>query len=367
NYVYNLTDHLGNVRVSYAWDDVNSKLKTVNEDHYYPFGLQHKGYNKPPVDITIRERERVEIGVGIGNTSGSANYKYRYNGKELQDELNLNIYAYGWRDYDPAIGRFSKIDRFADKYYSISPYAYAANNPVRFMDVKGDSLWIEYKGNKILYENGNLRNQDGTAYTGKGVKIAKDGSVKLKGFLKNAVGALDKLNSKDVGNSIVDQLQGSSENYTIVRSSRGNYYNSGTNEVGFDPSARNSAPDQKGNTGRPTFVGLGHELGHGVDDDSGTLDRTVDTSFGYRNTEKFATHIENQIRAEHGLSLRTHYGQDASGNWNGPLLRGNTNQSLHYPGFIYGGVTPLSIQPAGLSIPMTAPSGNVLPTINRIP
>src|SRR5690606_25671816 len=107
------------------------------------------------------------------------------------------------------------------------------------------------------------------------------------------------------------------ENYTIVKSNSGNYYESGANEVGFDPSSRNGGIDQKGNTGRPTFVGLGHELGHGVDDDNGTLDRTVDASFGYRNTEKFATHIENQIRAEHGLSLRTHYGQDASGNWNG--------------------------------------------------
>src|SRR5690606_27055026 len=124
-------------------------------------------------------------------------YNYKYNGKELQDELNLNTYAYGWRDYDPAIGRFSKVDRFADKYYSVSPYAYTANNPVRFMDVKGDSLWIEHKGNTILYENGKLMNKDGTAYTGKGVKIAKDGSVKLKGFLKKAVGALDKLSSKD--------------------------------------------------------------------------------------------------------------------------------------------------------------------------
>src|SRR5690606_29524096 len=199
---------------------------------------------------------------------------------------------------DPAIGRFSKVDRFADKYYSVSPYAYTANNPVRFMDVKGDSLWIEHKGNTILYENGKLMNKDGTAYTGKGVKIAKDGSVKLKGFLKKAVGALDKLSSKDVGNSVVDQLQGSSENYTIVKSNSGNYYESGANEVGFDPSSRNGGIDQKGNTGRPTFVGLGHELGHGVDDDNGTLDRTVDASFGYRNTEKFATHIENQIRAE---------------------------------------------------------------------
>ncbi|WP_314244828.1 RHS repeat-associated core domain-containing protein [Empedobacter tilapiae] len=138
NYVYNLTDHLGNVRVSYAWDDVNNKLKTVNEDHYYPFGLQHKGYNKPPKDIIggIGERE-VEIGIGLGTGSGSANYKYKYNGKELQDELNLNLYDYGARNYDPAIGRWFNIDPLAEQMRRHSPYNFAFNNPVRFIDPDG--------------------------------------------------------------------------------------------------------------------------------------------------------------------------------------------------------------------------------------
>ena len=136
NYVYNLTDHLGNVRVSYAWDEVNNTLKTVNEDHYYPFGLQHKGYNKPPKDITGGIGE-VEIGIGLGTSSGSANYKYKYNGKELQDELNLNLYDYGARNYDPAIGRWFNIDPLAEKMRRHSPYNYAFNNPVFFIDPDG--------------------------------------------------------------------------------------------------------------------------------------------------------------------------------------------------------------------------------------
>ncbi|MEG0696503.1 MAG: RHS repeat-associated core domain-containing protein [Algoriella sp.] len=37
-------------------------------------------------------------------------YEYKYNGKELQDELNLNLYDYGARNYDPAIGRFFNLD-----------------------------------------------------------------------------------------------------------------------------------------------------------------------------------------------------------------------------------------------------------------
>jgi len=70
--------------------------------------------------------------------------KYLYNGKELQDEqlggVNLDWYDYGARFYDPALGRFHTQDRFAEKYLDFSPYQYAANNPILYIDVNGDSI-----------------------------------------------------------------------------------------------------------------------------------------------------------------------------------------------------------------------------------
>lgn len=79
----------------------------------------------------------MEIGIGIGSNSGSANYKYKYNGKELQDELNLNVYAYGWRDYDPAVGRWNVIDQLSEMYHTTSPYAFVQNNPVINREIDG--------------------------------------------------------------------------------------------------------------------------------------------------------------------------------------------------------------------------------------
>ena len=60
----------------------------------------------------------------------------------MEDELGKNTYAYQWRDYDPAIGRFNKIDRFAEMYDPISPYSFTANNPIVFREIRGDSLQL---------------------------------------------------------------------------------------------------------------------------------------------------------------------------------------------------------------------------------
>lgn len=62
---------------------------------------------------------------------------FKYNGKEEQTALDLNWYDYGLRMYMPEIGRFGSIDPIADMFSSYSPYNYAQNNPIRFVDFNG--------------------------------------------------------------------------------------------------------------------------------------------------------------------------------------------------------------------------------------
>ena len=110
-YHYYLKDHQGNNRV------VINQSGTVEEtNHYYPFG-------------------------GVFASAGNVQ-PYKYNGKELDAKKGLNWYDYGARHYDAVLGRFTTNDRFAEKYYSMSPYQYGANSPVGNIDVNGDSIRV---------------------------------------------------------------------------------------------------------------------------------------------------------------------------------------------------------------------------------
>ena len=129
-YEYFLKDHLGNTRVSFR-DDGTGDAELIQEDAYYPFGMSLGGLSY------------------VSGQSASTN-KYLYNGKELQDDHNLGWYAYGFRFYDPAIGRFPSLDPIADKFHWVSPYNYAENNPASGIDLWGLQFFPSTQLNRTI-------------------------------------------------------------------------------------------------------------------------------------------------------------------------------------------------------------------------
>ncbi len=120
-YVFQYKDHLGNIRLSYSDTDgdgsIEPRAEIVEEHNYYPFGLQHKGYN---------------------NVVNGAKYNYKqFQGQEWTEDHGLNIHEWKYRFSDPALGRFWQNDPLAENYAYQSTYQFASNQPIHANELEG--------------------------------------------------------------------------------------------------------------------------------------------------------------------------------------------------------------------------------------
>ena len=117
----------------------------------------------------------------------SSENKYLYNGKEFQDDMGLDWYDYGWRMYDPALGRWHVADPLSEIYYSHSPFSYVLGNPIKYIDPDGMKV--------VTTKNGwEVSGDDKYTYLAM-LQLISSGQSKMS----NMYDALDNAASKDDG------------------------------------------------------------------------------------------------------------------------------------------------------------------------
>lgn len=151
-YRYFLKDHLGNTRrtLSVRLGSTSTALTaSTGIIDYYPFGMEVTDVSNPGGE-----------NYSPGYTANPVFAPYLYNGKEIDRMHGLNMYDYGARMYDAAIGRWHGVDPLAEKYLSMSTYVYCLNNPVRFVDPNGCEIDLSQMSDeeKKRFES-NIKNQ----------------------------------------------------------------------------------------------------------------------------------------------------------------------------------------------------------------
>lgn len=146
---YELTDHLGNVRAAlngrrtiYNPTDTAQLYYTAaiaGGADYFPFGAEMR----------------------TSTAAGAQRYRYGFNGKELDKTEfgSLNHYDYGFRVYNPGIGRFLSVDPLRGDYPWYTPYQFAGNTPIQAVDLDGlepkSIVKLKYQITEITEYSGN--------------------------------------------------------------------------------------------------------------------------------------------------------------------------------------------------------------------
>ncbi|MFC1480822.1 M91 family zinc metallopeptidase [Candidatus Neomarinimicrobiota bacterium] len=182
----------------------------------------------------------------------------------------------------PELGRWTQVDPLWQKYPGWSPYNYALNNPLKYVDPDGREVRVKY----YAAIGPNYAETQATADAIATIE-SRSAGAELVGELR----ASDKLTLIDA----VDANYNSTRAWNLENSHNGKGSNS---TVFWVPEEDKGGTNTAGSNIREPFIGLTHELFHALINARGTTPRNPTQS------QNNAIDGENAIRAEHGLLLR---------------------------------------------------------------
>ena len=246
-----------------------------------------------------------------------------FTGKERDEETGYGYFGARYMDYE-LMTMWLSIDPMADKYPSISPYAYCAWNPVKLVDPDGKELYINVNNTKYYlhckwnYNNGNW---DLSWRSKNGKKL----DVKTDIFAKAVTNSIQQIMGSKTGASLVKSLIRNKNECLIVPTDEGkSSFNAKNTSISFEinpnyelnPSLYHNLVEDKMESANkdncPIFISLAHEFAHCADIWLDIVENRNDL-WGCEekipNAEKFATCVENRIRHENNLPERVRYGR----------------------------------------------------------
>ena len=162
----------------------------VQENHYYPFGMNMKGIEELDLQSIEEDDE----------------HRFQYNGKEKEESFGLYWNDHGARSLDVQLGRWNGVDPLAEKFVSTSSYVSMNNNPIIYVDLDGME-WVDPKEGQALMEAVN----DKISFLEK-----KKGRIQKRFDKRNAKGKKTNQQEKNMADidSRLDELHQSQEDIT---------------------------------------------------------------------------------------------------------------------------------------------------------
>ncbi len=198
---YELTNHLGNMLATISDKKVAHTTNGTAVDYYD--ADQVSAYDYYPFGLTLPNRT---FGVS---------YRYGFNGKEKDKDGDGNSiqYDYGFRIYDPHLGRFKSADPLTNQFPFYTPYQFSGNSPIAAIDIDG----LEPKGYEYVLNNPD--NYSLKKFDNKGsVSYTVEGKGRINGTLYQAKDALNDnywVLKRNIDETYLDPLTGA--NQTAVK------------------------------------------------------------------------------------------------------------------------------------------------------